>query len=130
MQSLSRVTLSVVMNMESPWTVKPWHIQVSFRKCGWEVPEDMIVLPEQPIKGPNLDIEGAEFNVTVVVSTKFICVVPILPHFQFQFSPKEKQDVKCRLHHWSTNQSDRLPYVKEFWKIPTKSVFETVVNEE
>ncbi|XP_044744964.1 39S ribosomal protein L9, mitochondrial [Coccinella septempunctata] len=105
MQSLAKMTLSVVMNMESPWEIKPWHIKVSFRKCGWEVPEKAIVLPEMPIKGPNMNIEGKEFYITVV------------------FSPKEKQEVKCRLHHWSTDPSDRLPYVKEFWKIPVESVF-------
>ncbi|XP_045483789.1 39S ribosomal protein L9, mitochondrial [Harmonia axyridis] len=112
MMSLDKMVLSVIMNMESPWTIKPWHIKVSFRKCGWEVPEKAIILPETPIKGPNMNMEGKEFVITV------------------QFSPKEKQEVRCRVHHWSTDPSDRLPYIKEFWKIPVGSVFDGIENNE
>lgn len=56
------------MNMEEPWTLKPWHIRVSFRKCGYIVPEYAITIPETPISGPNMDLEGKEFFVTVTVS--------------------------------------------------------------
>lgn len=67
MQSLAKMTLSVVMNMESPWTIKPWHVKTSFRKCGWEVPEKAIILPTTPIKGPDMNLEGKEFFITVMV---------------------------------------------------------------
>lgn len=60
--------LSVVMNIEQNWTLKPWHIKVSFRKCGYIVPEYAICLPETPIIGPNMDIEDKEFCITVTVS--------------------------------------------------------------
>ncbi|KAL3287854.1 hypothetical protein HHI36_002312 [Cryptolaemus montrouzieri] len=113
MQTLSRITLSVIMNRESPWTLQPWHIRVAFRKCGWVVPERAISLPEYPIKGPDMNLQNKEFFVTV------------------EFSPKERQQVRCLIHHWSTELSDRLPYVKEFWKLPTESIYvETEYNEK
>lgn len=59
--------LSVVMNMEHPWTLKPWHIKASFRKCGYIVPEDAITIPEIPISGPDMNLENKEFFVTVMV---------------------------------------------------------------
>ncbi|KAK9891067.1 hypothetical protein WA026_013393 [Henosepilachna vigintioctopunctata] len=111
MACMQRMTLSVVMNKELPWTLKPWHIRVSFRKCGWEVPEKAIILPDQPISGPDLNAESKEFFITV------------------QFSPKERQEVRCRLHHWSTHPSDRLPYVKEFWKIPAEPLIPITQKE-
>lgn len=55
------------MNKEMPWTLKPWHVKTSFRKCGYHVPEDTITIPSKPIQGPNMDLEGKEFFVTVVV---------------------------------------------------------------
>lgn len=68
-KSLQRVLLSVVMNMENPWTIKPWHIKASFRKCGYIVPESAITLPETPISGPDMNLEDKEFFITVTVST-------------------------------------------------------------
>lgn len=65
---MGRMLLSVVMNMENPWTLKPWHIKASFRKCGYIVAEDAITLPEQPIKGPDMNLQDKEFFVTVTVS--------------------------------------------------------------
>ncbi|CAG9837398.1 unnamed protein product [Diabrotica balteata] len=103
-QSLSRMMLSVVMNKETPWTIKPWHIKASFRKCGYFVPEEAITIPGTPISGPNMDLEGKEFAVTVTINKQ------------------EKVNVRCRLHHWSTEVASRLPYVPEFWKIPTESI--------
>lgn len=70
---MARMLLSVVMNMETPWTLKPWHIKVSFRKCGYIVAEDAITLPEVPIKGPDMSLQDKEFFVTLTVSDKFLC---------------------------------------------------------
>ncbi|KAL1512466.1 hypothetical protein ABEB36_002053 [Hypothenemus hampei] len=66
--ALQRMCLSVIMNREHVWTLKPWHIKVSFRKCGYVVPEDAITLPEKHIKGPDMNLENKEFYVTVTVS--------------------------------------------------------------
>lgn len=65
---MQRVFLSVVMNMEQPWVLKPWHVKASFRKCGYNVPEYAITIPETPISGPDMSIEGKQFFVTVTVS--------------------------------------------------------------
>ncbi|CAG9773923.1 unnamed protein product [Ceutorhynchus assimilis] len=104
MKILSSVTLSVVMNKDNAWTIQPWHIKVSFRKCGYMVPEDAITLPEIPIKGPNLDLENKEFFVTVTMNKT------------------EKVNVRCRLHHWSTDIVERLPFAEKFWEQPSEAV--------
>ncbi|CAH1117335.1 unnamed protein product [Phaedon cochleariae] len=103
-KSLQRVLLSVIMNMEMPWTLKPWHISTSFRKCGYVVPEDTITLPEQPISGPNMDLENKEFAITVTINNK------------------EKVDVRCRIHHWSTDISERIPHTPQFWETPSEPI--------
>ncbi|XP_023011982.2 mitochondrial ribosomal protein L9 [Leptinotarsa decemlineata] len=104
LKALQRMTLSVIMNKEMPWTIKPWHIKVSFRKCGYVVPEEAIAIPEKPISGPNMDLENKEFAVTVTINKQ------------------EKVDVRCRIHHWSTDVVDRIPYTHEFWEIPTEPI--------
>lgn len=55
------------MNRENEWVLKPWHVKVSFRKCGYYVPEESITLPPKPIKGPDMSFEGKQFFVTVTV---------------------------------------------------------------
>lgn len=66
-KSFQRILLSVVMNMNQPWTIKPWHIKTSFRKCGYIVPEYALTLPEHPITGPDMNLENKEFFVTLTV---------------------------------------------------------------
>ncbi|GJQ79219.1 hypothetical protein Trydic_g5464 [Trypoxylus dichotomus] len=102
---LSNKTISVVMNKEIPWSLKPWHITTSFRKCGYHVPENAVTMPTKPIEGPNMDIENKEFFVIVTINNN------------------EKVQVRCRIHHWSTSVIHRIPYEYEFWKKPTKPIF-------
>lgn len=104
-QSLSRILLSVVMNMEEKWTLEPWHIKASFRKCGYTVPEQAISLPEELISGPNMDLEDKEFYVTVTINNL------------------EKVNVRCRIHHWSTDIKNRLEFQEKFWLTPTEPIF-------
>ncbi|VEN33764.1 unnamed protein product [Callosobruchus maculatus] len=103
-QTMSQILLSVVMNKENPWTLKPWHIRVSFRKCGYIVPEDAITMPEKPISGPDMELEGKEFAVTVTINNQ------------------EKVNVRCRLHHWSTNVTERIPHIHNFWEMQSEPV--------
>jgi large subunit ribosomal protein L9 len=98
LESLSRITLSIIMNKDSPWTLQPWHVRASFRKCGYVVPESAIEMHQKSIKGPDMNIEGKEFYITVTINNT------------------EKTKVRCRLHHWSTDPSERLPYIEGFWK--------------
>lgn len=65
------MTLSVIMNRENPWTLKPWHIRVAFRKAGVIVPEEAIELPPKEIKGPDMNIQNKEFYVTITVCCFF-----------------------------------------------------------
>ncbi|XP_014274064.1 large ribosomal subunit protein bL9m [Halyomorpha halys] len=97
--------LAVVMNKDVEWTLEPWHIRVAFRKAGIHVPTNAIQLPEKPIKGPNLDWELKYFCVTVTINNK------------------EKATVRCRLHHWSTNIADRVPFVENPWALPQEAIF-------
>lgn len=64
---LSGVTVSVTMNNENSWVLQPWHIKVSFRKCGYTVPEEAITIP-YVIKGPDTNLEMKQFYVIIKVS--------------------------------------------------------------
>lgn len=61
------MVLSVVMNKENPWILKPWHVKASFRKCAYIIPEHVISLPDTPISGPDMILENKQFFVTVMV---------------------------------------------------------------
>ncbi|XP_066245761.1 large ribosomal subunit protein bL9m isoform X1 [Euwallacea similis] len=102
---LSRVVLSVVMNKEHPWTIKPWHIKVSFRKCCYIVPEEAITLPEKLITGPDMNLENKEFFVTVTINKT------------------EKVNVRCKLHHWSTEIAERIPHIHNFWEDEVEPIY-------
>ncbi|KAB0805191.1 hypothetical protein PPYR_02161 [Photinus pyralis] len=104
-KELSKKVLSVVMNMDNPWTIQPWHIKASFRKCGYVIPEDAVTLPAQPITGPNIEMEDKEFFITVTINNF------------------ETVDVRCRIHHWTTDLAARLPHIHEFWKENKGTVF-------
>lgn len=97
--------LAVIMNKDEPWVLEPWHIRASLRKAGMYAEDGTIELPQEQITGPDLLKEGKEFIVTVTVNNK------------------EKAKVRCRLHHWSTDPSNRLPYVVDHWKLPAEPLF-------
>lgn len=64
-----KMVVSVSMNKDEPWTIEPWHIRVSLRKMNVNVlSDDSIELPEQPISGPDLTLEGKSFVVYITVS--------------------------------------------------------------
>lgn len=103
---LNILTLAVVMNKTEPWTVEKWHIKTAFRKVGYHVPIHAITLPNQAITGPDLTKQNKEFTIKVTVNNL------------------ETAFVKCRIHHWSTDPSERLPYVFEHWKEPAERLIE------
>lgn len=105
MNKLGSMLLNVVMNKDVPWTLEKWHLRVAFRKAGYHMPDEAITLPEQPVSGPDLSLQGKHFYVTVKINQQ------------------EQVRVKCCIHHWSTKIVDRLPYVFEFWKEPTEPLF-------
>ncbi|XP_058444594.1 large ribosomal subunit protein bL9m [Malaya genurostris] len=102
---LEQLTLAVVMNKDHPWIIEPWHIKASLRKAGFYVPEEAITLPETPISGPDLLKQNKEFFCTVTVNNL------------------EKARLRCRIHHWSTDPSERLQYVFEHWKMQAEPLF-------
>ncbi|EFN84758.1 39S ribosomal protein L9, mitochondrial [Harpegnathos saltator] len=82
---LSDMRLMVDMSKGIPWTLEKWHIKVNFLKAGIHAPENTITIPEKPISGPNPDIEGKEFYVTLTINNR------------------EQVKVRCRLNHRSPN---------------------------
>lgn len=104
MKYLSQKRITMIMSQDVPWTLEKWHVRVSFRKAGILVPEDNITLPEKPISGPNMDIEGKEFYITLTINN---C---------------EQVKVRCNIHHWTPDKSKQV-YVEEFYKLPNEPMF-------
>lgn len=96
------------MNKDHPWVLEPWHIRVSLRKAAFHINNDSsIELPKEKITGPDLMKQNKEFTVVVTINNT------------------EKAKVRCRIHHWSTEPSERLPYVFEHYKLPAEPLFGT-----
>lgn len=102
---LEKRIIAVVMNKDNPWVIEPWHIRASLRKAGINAAEEAIELPKEPITGPDLTKQNKEFDVIVRVNNV------------------EKAVLKCRIHHWSTDPGERLPYGIDHWKEPAESLF-------
>lgn len=99
---LSEMRLMVELSKTIPWTLEKWHIKASFRKAGIHAPEDTITLPERPISGPNPDIEGKEFYVTITINNR------------------EQVKLRCCLHHWTPSvQMEDM----ELWSTPGEPIF-------
>jgi large subunit ribosomal protein L9 len=110
---LQNRVFAIVMNKDQPWVIEPWHIRASLRKCGYHIlSDDAIELPEEKISGPDLQKQNKEFTVTVTINKM------------------EKAKVKCRIHHWSTNPSDRLPYNYEHWLQDAEPLFATEQQQQ
>lgn len=87
---LQNMTLAVIMNKDQPWQIEKWHIKASLRKAGYQVREETIELPERPITGPDLLKQNKDFFVKITINNL------------------EQAEVRCRIHHWSTDPSERL----------------------
>lgn len=104
--------LAIIMNKDNPWVLQPWHVRASLRKIGVNAVEEAIELPETPITGPDLLKQNKEFVVTVTVNGL------------------EKAKVRCRIHHWSSEASERLPHVHEHWKEQAEPLFGSSTSEQ
>lgn len=104
MKYLSQKRISIVMSKDVSWTLEKWHIKVNFRKAGIYLPEDTITMPEKLISGPNLDLEGKEFYVTLTINNR------------------EQVKVRCVLHHWTPDKAGQI-HIEEFWKQPGEPIF-------
>lgn len=70
MKDLSTMEIPVIVSREIPWTLEEWHVRTSLRLAGVNVPRNAVTMPEETISGPNLDIEGKEFYVTVTINNR------------------------------------------------------------
>lgn len=110
---LQRFRFAIVMNKDQPWVIEPWHIRSSLRKAGFHILNDSAIeLPEEKITGPDLTKQNKEFIVWVRVNNT------------------EKARVKCRIHHWSTDPVERLPYVFEHYKQKAEPLFGIPAKKE
>jgi len=106
MKMLKKVTLSVFMNMNEPWTIEPWNIKVALRKQGIQITDDhCIQIPEKPISGPDLQLEGKDFVSTVVINNL------------------ERADVRCRLRHFTSRYSDQIVLSPDHDCTPAEAIF-------
>jgi len=106
-RELARQVLCVAVNNENPWTIEKWHIRAAFRRAGFWVPDHAIVMGEKAISGPDPELEGKQFLVTITINNL------------------ETTPVRCRIHHWTTEVEDRLPLsVDQFWTLPAVPLFE------
>ncbi|CAL1675200.1 unnamed protein product [Lasius platythorax] len=104
MKYLSTRRIAIFMSKDVPWTLEKWHIKAGFREFGIFVPEDTITIPEKSISGPNLDIEGKEFYITLTINNR------------------EQVKVRCCVHHWTSDMAARI-FVDELWKLPAEPIF-------
>ncbi|RZF36401.1 hypothetical protein LSTR_LSTR002997 [Laodelphax striatellus] len=106
MRVLSKAVYGLVMNKENKWVVEPWHVKAALRKVGTHIlDESCIELPKTKIEGPDMNLEGKEFFVTITINNK------------------EKVKTRMRIHHWSTEIGDRLPPVPLHWTKRAEALF-------
>jgi len=102
---LSKFILNISMNAHEPWTLEPWHIRSAFRKAHIHVPDYAFTMPRDTINGPDMELEGKEFIITVTLNKT------------------EKVPVRCRIHHWSTKKEQRLAPIRDHWRFPAETIF-------
>jgi len=97
--------LAIIVNKDNPWTIEKWHVRAAFRRAGFWVPDDAIEMykPERLISGPNLDLEGKQFLVSVKINNY------------------EQTLVRCKIHHWLT---EPLEDWKKDWRATPVPLFE------
>lgn len=100
---LNSLVMGIPMNKHNPWVLEPWHVRAALRRAGINVLDDKCIeLPAEKITGPDLNKQNKEFIVTVTVNN---C---------------EKARLRCRIHHWTNDIEQRLPYVFEHWLQPAE----------
>ncbi|XP_050436326.1 39S ribosomal protein L9, mitochondrial [Adelges cooleyi] len=106
MNYLRKAVVGLCMNKEEPWTIERWHVRVALRKMNIEIlSDDCIEIPEKPISGPDMTLEGKSFISYITINNK------------------ERVPVQCCVHHWSTKIADRLPYTEFFYLKPPEAIF-------
>ncbi|XP_043484779.1 39S ribosomal protein L9, mitochondrial [Leptopilina heterotoma] len=102
---MSRLVM-VPMNINNPWKLERWHVHSALRSHGIICPAEAIKMPDHEISGPNIELmENKEFYIEVTINNK------------------EKQLVRCRIHHVHKTPTlcSRLP--ADFYKYPAEPIF-------
>lgn len=95
----SRRAFDVCLNGQTPWTIEKWHIKATLRRHNVWVSEDQIDIPGGQISGPDPSLEDKEF----------VAVLTINNH--------EKLDIRCRIHHLPTEDSEPLVPRSKSWHV-------------
>ncbi|XP_059489120.1 large ribosomal subunit protein bL9m [Neocloeon triangulifer] len=102
---IARQMVAVTMSKDNPWTLEPWHIRANARKAGIIISDDSCIeMPPGPISGPDLSLQNKEFFVTITLNKK------------------EKVNLRCRIHHWSSEPSERI-YAHYPWFEKAEPIF-------
>ncbi|TRY73291.1 hypothetical protein TCAL_00894 [Tigriopus californicus] len=68
MRTLLHTPLPLSLHHENPWTVTPEIVHCAFRRIQFQVPIEVIELPDTPISGPDPDKQGKEFLIHVTIN--------------------------------------------------------------
>jgi len=82
--------LDVCMNIDTPWTIEPWHVKASLRKHRVWAEDEHIEIPGGQINGPDLQLENKEFVAILTVNNL------------------EKIKLRCRIHHHTFDPDRRI----------------------
>lgn len=105
MKQLGKKVLSVYMDMHESWTIEPWHIRTNFKLAGVQVlSADCIELPEKPISGPNLALEGKDFAIYLTINNS------------------ERIPIRCRLRHFTKIYSNRIVLPPDHDCVPSEPI--------
>lgn len=66
---IRKMVLNVPLNFHNPWTLEKYHIRAALRRRGiWATEEAFVKMPKRPIVGPNRDMHGRCFTVTLLIN--------------------------------------------------------------
>jgi len=65
---MSKYVVPIVMNGNNRWTLEPWHVKFALLNYGIFLEEHCIKIPDEKISGPNQDLEGKEFLLTLQIN--------------------------------------------------------------
>lgn len=71
-KKLKEIVFVVPLNLDHPWTLEKLHVRVAMRQVGIRCSDDCILLPDQPIVGPDLSLENKLFRFYIIVNKQVL----------------------------------------------------------
>jgi len=100
-QRLMKTAISVLVSLDTEWTLEPWNLRTALRRAGLKIMSDeSVILPDFPISGPDLEgKENKDFAAWVVINKR------------------EKVPVRFTIHHMG------IPRVENWNRYPREYIF-------